>query len=314
MSKEHNPVTGYSKELVNGRIPVFVEKKLKMSTIKRKIRDVSTAWTESDVIPETIKGKKTKVIEIGRVSASVDRKKYRPLRGGIEIGPRGENTAGTLGLLVVYRTWRGYSLVGRYFGAFLRLLGLRGLVTDKRVGILTNSHVANASVLSPRAHQIVQPSMNHSSLSIGRVLYSVPVLADKANFVDAAIISISRGGVESPENALLGSSTVESFREPIVNERVHKRGRTTEYTTGSLVARNVTLNINFGPDGNIKFTGIDMYSNMEEKGDSGSVIIADSDGAAVGLLFAGSNLATFAIPMLRVAAELNIEPYTEVIA
>jgi hypothetical protein len=91
--------------------------------------------------------------------------------------------------------------------------------------------------------------------------------------------------------------------------RVRKSGRTTEQTEGNITLLNATVNISYNTIAGVKtarFVGQVITQSMSQGGDSGSLILDASDNRAVGLLFAGSNLATIFNPIDNVLRILNV--------
>ncbi len=87
--------------------------------------------------------------------------------------------------------------------------------------------------------------------------------------------------------------------------RVRKYGRTTQYTEGNVTLLNATVNISYGQK-TARFVGTVVTEAMSAGGDSGSLIVDATENKAVGLLFAGSTLATIFIPIDSVLAQLNV--------
>ncbi len=103
--------------------------------------------------------------------------------------------------------------------------------------------------------------------------------------------------------------TVSGMKEPTLGMRVRKYGRTTEYTEGSDTLINATVNIAYNTvlgQRTARFVGQTITEAMSQGGDSGSLIVDATENKAVGLLFAGSTLATIFTPISVVAQELNI--------
>jgi hypothetical protein len=87
-------------------------------------------------------------------------------------------------------------------------------------------------------------------------------------------------------------------KRAINDTKVHKFGRTTGYTVGTVVS--IATDIKVGYDtGTFTFTNQILIvgshrSKFSDSGDSGSLILNRQDNAAVGLLFAGSDTHTIA--------------------
>jgi hypothetical protein len=91
--------------------------------------------------------------------------------------------------------------------------------------------------------------------------------------------------------------------------RVRKYGRTTDYTEGRVTLVNATVNVGYstaaGPK-TARFTGQVITEPISKGGDSGSLVVAGDENKAVGLLFAGSELATIFTPIDPVLDALNV--------
>lgn len=92
--------------------------------------------------------------------------------------------------------------------------------------------------------------------------------------------------------------------------RVGKYGRTSEYTEGSIVLLNATVNITYSTSGGLqraaRFVGQVIVESMSEGGDSGALVVDTASRSAVGLLFAGSPQATIFTPIEVVLNALNV--------
>jgi hypothetical protein len=102
---------------------------------------------------------------------------------------------------------------------------------------------------------------------------------------------------------------VNETKEPLLGMRVRKFGRTTEYTEGNITLLNATVNIGYNTtqgQRTARFVGQTITESMSQGGDSGSLIVDAVENKAIGLLFAGSNLATIFTPISVVLDALNI--------
>ena len=80
---------------------------------------------------------------------------------------------------------------------------------------------------------------------------------------------------------------------------VKKTGRTTHFTTGRVTALNATVNVGYGGGKVAKFVNQIITTDMSAGGDSGSLVL-DWQNRPVGLLFAGSSVATILNPIATV--------------
>jgi hypothetical protein len=121
------------------------------------------------------------------------------------------------------------------------------------------------------------------------------------------------GGVDKPletvewTNEVLGIGAITGqVAEVAVGDAVQKSGRTTGVTQGEVIAIDVTVDVNYGPQGNARFVDQILTTDMSQGGDSGSAIF-DSNKNLVGLLFAGSDTVTIMNPIQTVFAKMGIE-------
>lgn len=293
------------------KVLVLVQKKLTPQTLVNKASDKKDPFTLADIIPERVrtgflgmKKKPTDVIDVGYVKAHADRKKYRPLKAGSEIGIFKWKYIGTLGMFVNIKRFRDLRLVGPFYD-FMKLLEHFGIKAFDVPAVLTNSHVANRSVIRPRAEIITQPGFSYySNQIIGASIHSSTIQPGRRNWVDAALIELDS---VTASDGIMEVGSITGFDDVQDGDEVEKRGRTTEYTEGRCIAKNIYLYIDFHDDGRMIFDGIDMFTGMSGPGDSGSVIVRKSDKKAVSLLFAGSGTHTFGIPINRVKKVMKFD-------
>ena len=256
---------------------------------------------KKDMIPAEINGIKTDVIEgtyeaqivshkkILNVDAQADTVKYRPLKGGISIGPDrsvgGYIYAGTLGCLVTDNT-NGHTVM------------------------LSNFHVMCIDNTWHAGDQIDQPSLIDTGTSADGA--GTLIRAVLSAHVDGAIAGIDSGiGTQA---SVVSIGNVAGTAAAVLGAAVRKRGRTTLLTYGSIDGLNGSVNVNYGAGigtrilTNQIFIAADTAHNplFSDHGDSGSVIM-NSSNQVVGLLFAGSGTRTIANPIGFVEQELNIK-------
>jgi hypothetical protein len=92
---------------------------------------------------------------------------------------------------------------------------------------------------------------------------------------------------------------------PKVGDLVEKTGRTTNFSTGRIIALNATVDVNYGGGRVARFAKQIITSRMSAGGDSGSLVCDIKEGA-VGLLFAGSSRVTIVNSILYVQSLLRI--------
>ena len=127
------------------------------------------------------------------------------------------------------------------------------------------------------------------------------------NVVDAALARPNDPTMFTDQIRHIG--VVRETKAPTLGMRVRKSGRTTDFTEATITLLNATVNVNYGTSqGNrtARFTGQVITEAMSQGGDSGSLVVDATENAAVGLLFAGSPLATIFTPIDSVMNALNI--------
>jgi len=224
-----------------------------------------SALAEDDVVPPRLDGCDTDVVEAGKITPMA--------QVGASIGLRDAGT-GTLG----------------------------GIVRDEhRHYILTNNHVAADSNRARALANIHHPGpADGLGNQIGRLARFEPIFFGSDNHIDAALVEVN---VNSLTNArgYFPRWTITAR----VGWTVRKVGRTTGLTTGKVIGRNATVNIDFGSQGTARFVGQILTDNMLEPGDSGSVL-ASRGGYAVGLSFAGSSTISVHTPISTVLRALAV--------
>lgn len=148
-----------------------------------------------------------------------------------------------------------------------------------------------------------------SAQAAGLPMMTARALAAQAeNLLDAALARPLDAAIFSDDIRSIG--LVNQTRPPGIGMRVRKYGRTTEYSEGQINLLNATVNIAYntaaGPK-TARFVGQVIASGMSQGGDSGSLIVDALENRAVGLLFAGSNLATIFTPIDVVLDTLGVD-------
>ena len=288
-------------------IVVFVERKVPPEALRRR-----------DLVPPTLRGIRTDVVETGRFVArelaqaeEVSRtSRVRPAPGGVSLG-HVRITAGTLGVL------------------------LRTVSGEDR--ILSNNHVlANSNAASP-GDLILQPGpadggtledavarlvafepIRFKEREIGPVARLVerrlrPLLArlglslgrlpsTDTNLVDAAIARPLAEDLVSPD--ILGIGRVAGTTEARVGLQLRKSGRTTGLTAGKVTALAATVEVDYR-GATAVFREQIVGDVLSRGGDSGSLVV-DEANRAVGLLFAGGANTTILNPIAAVLEALRL--------
>ena len=270
---------------------------------------------ESAVVPKTINGIKTDVIETGRIVAFEQQGRMRPARPGISIGHY-LITAGTFGCLVQ---------------------------KNNQVFILSNNHVLANSNDAQVGDPIWQPGKYDGGTSadqIGTLEQFIPIgfpgtptppptpgcsplaaIMKLLNPGSAPAVQINEPGNNTVDCAIARPTTPDLVTPDILNigiptgvgtatlgTQLQKMGRTTGYTTGQIIQIDVTVSVDYG--GKIAtFKNQLMAGAMSAGGDSGSAVL-DMQRRVVGLLYAGSDTATIMNPIQFVLDALQVQLVT----
>lgn len=124
-------------------------------------------------------------------------------------------------------------------------------------------------------------------------------------------------GLDVAENGdEYGRSVVRDIGDEHAGATVTKTGRTTDTTTAEIDLINVSVNVNYGEEGNpnrIRVEDCVLTTALGGKGDSGSAVYLEENGALCGLYFAGNEEAGTGVfaQINNVEAELGIEAITD---
>lgn len=253
----------------------------------------------SDTVPKTVDSQPTDVLEVGHLFAGGSAKptaevnpltlnqRVRPARPGYSVG-HFKITAGTIG-------------AGCY-----DLSPLPGV--PRRYYILSNNHVlANSNNANP-GDPILQPGPFDGGVFpadvLGRLDRFVPILFNgKCNYVDAAVAEVPFDQID--RDIYWNGYPASAAKAATLGMLVKKTGRTTNFTTGRVTAIGATVNVNYGGGNVAKFCNQIVTSDMSAGGDSGSLVL-DLTNNPVGLLFAGSSVATILNPIALVQLALKV--------
>lgn len=275
-------------------IIILVEKKLPFKSL-----------LADQLVPKTLDGVLTDVIEVGELKAH-SRRKFATSPVAYEIAEDVERTSR------VRPAFPGVS-IGHYritagtFGA---------VVYDRSTGepfILSNNHVL-ANETNGRDNRarigdrIFQPGVLDGGKSNNNVIGTLAKFVNlnaypKPNVVDCALAKPLEKDLILTD--ILGIGKVQGVTTPVLKMPVQKSGRTTGVTAGQIRALNVTVNVNYGPRKVLRFEKQILTTPLSSGGDSGSLVLGRNN-LAVGLLFAGSSQSTLVNPIEEVLDLLNI--------
>jgi hypothetical protein len=270
-----------------------------------------------DLIPKSLEGMLTDVVETGRIRAQVaedPRGRFRPAQPGISIGHR-DITAGTFGLLVQRN--------GAPF-----ILSNNHVLADSNAGKIGDPIYqpgpADGGTASDRIAALSEfmaldfgdnPSQCSIADSVAALLNFVARVTGSShrlqsvqqtpgvNTMDAALARPDTPDLVIPAILDLGVPT--GVNTPALGMQVQKMGRTTSLTNGYITQVNVTVNVDYAGRTAV-FTDQIITSSMSSPGDSGSGIL-DMDRRAVGLLFAGSTSVTIFTPIQRILDHFGVQ-------
>ncbi len=299
---------------------------------------------KEDLVPAKIGEFKTDVLEIGFPIAEQFRtpQQVRPAEPGDGVVPslEEEQYAALAGALMLAKRTRpakgGYS-VGHYHitaGTIATCVydilpggatspPVLGLGIPPKCYILSNNHVLADTNMANIGDPILQPGPYDGGMDpadrIATLTRWVPITLEPPtpralhkNLVDAAI---AQGQFHDLDREIYWIGTARGWRRKAnvdVGTLVEKTGRTTNYTTGRITAINATVDVGYGGGRVGRFIDQIILTNMSAGGDSGS-LITTLDEVAVGLLFAGSSVATIANQIENVRSLLRVEVAEQVL-
>ncbi len=233
-----------------------------------------------------------------------NRRRHRPIVGGLSIAPSSRSYVGTL-------------------GCFVR----RRVAGTDQIFALSNNHVlADTNKLSA-GEAIVQPGRetgapdgNNTFAALSEFIpirFPNDAFNREVNRFDAAIARVTDASLIR-EGSMLGIGNYNpEVSVPQPQMAVTKSGRTTGVTKGRVTGVNVnSVQVNYGTPATpiiatfneaILIAGDDDAS-FSQPGDSGSVILEASSGKPVALLFAGDTFKTIACSFAGVCRHFQVDP------
>jgi len=273
-------------------------------------------------VPSIVNGVKTDVQEVHQIKLlDVDRTgKFRPAMPGISIGHK-NITAGTFGL-VVHKKGEWFILSCNHvlancnnaqIGDDIMQPGpydIKPEMGDCKMATLSEFVWMNKIGLDPsscpfaRATVAVLNSIAaifHRQTRLRAVIFQDDI---EFNTVDCALARPDHDA--DIDSSILEIGAVTGTAEPKVGMKVHKSGRTSSVTYGSVTQLDVTANVMVGDTEFALFTDQVAFDSIGEPGDSGSAILTE-DNKVVVLLFAGSDTITLGNKFSNIVEELGLE-------
>jgi hypothetical protein len=271
---------------------------------------------ERDLVPETVDGLPTDVVQTGRIRAlQLPTERHRPAPGGVSIGHH-EITAGTLGCLVK-KGEQTFILSNNHVLANSNDAQIGDPILQPGPydgGRFPEDHIADLEQFVP-INIVEMPSDCPTARGIANILNGIAKLLGsdsrlKAvstrqidNLVDAAIARPINPEDVKDEILEIGNITGSAPGE--LGMAIKKSGRTTRLTTGEILQVDVTVNVQYGEGRIARFSDQLMAGAMSQGGDSGSAVL-DENNRLVGLLFAGSDQSTIVNRIENVFSALGI--------
>jgi hypothetical protein len=233
-------------------------------------------------------------------------RRVRPAEGGYSVGHY-QITAGTIATCV-------YDILP---GGTTGSPPAHGIGIPPRCYILSNNHVLANTNAAQSGDPILQPGPYDGGIDpadrIAALSRWVPLTLEPPtprslhrNVVDAAI---AQGQFHDLDREIYWIGYARGWRRKAsigVGTVVQKTGRTTNYTTGRITAINATVDVGYGGGRVARFFDQIVTTNISAGGDSGSLVLT-LDNVAVGLLFAGSSVATIVNQIENVRSLLRVE-------
>jgi hypothetical protein len=286
---------------------------LRVYVVEKISNQITTSSLGDMAVPPVFKNIPTDIIPVGRAilrNVMVGNKGrntnyIRPVLGGFSVGNVNDNSAGTLGCLVKERN----DITELY--------------------ILSNNHVIARQNQALSGEDIIQPGPFDGGTLPALAKYKkngndrVAIDSVTKNTTDAAIAALIDHASVSTEIFQIGK--VRGIMKVTEKQWVIKCGRTTGFTRGYVDDANVTLRIPFANgialfSDQILVRGVPSVTTLSAtsagpvipfsaRGDSGSLIIDETTGYAVGLLFAGSDRynITYVNKIENVLNQLNVD-------
>ena len=259
--------------------------------------------TPRDVVPRTIAGVATDVIQTGYIRA-LRTSRHRPAPGGVSIG-HVDITAGTLGCLVL-KDGELVILSNNHVLAnsndasigdsILQPGPVDGGKSSDRIATLLDFVPINFNEPKPpskcRFARAVIAALNLGCRAINsKTRYCIVTSAAAENLVDAAIATPLDPSGTHVVDKILDIGPIRGVARASLGDAVKKSGRTTGLTTGEILQVDVTVDVSYGSGKVARFVDQLLSGPMSAGGDSGSAVLNDED-QLVGLLFAGSDNTT----------------------
>jgi hypothetical protein len=273
----------------------------------------------SAIIPHSLDGVSTDIIEVGDIKALQSRTdRWRPVPGGVSIGHY-LITAGTFGVMVRDRATNERMILSNNHvlansnqaekGDAILQPGVAdgGRVEDDVVAVLERFQPIQFNVAPPSCSianaVVVLANLFAKLLGSKHRLLAIQQNPQAVNQVDAAVAKPAAGIEISDE--ILDIGVIGGATPANLGMQVRKSGRSTGFTSGQITVLDATVDVSYGSSV-ARFENQILSSPMSAPGDSGSLLVAEGSLLAVGLLFAGSEKVTIYNPIDVVLDSLGV--------
>jgi len=292
-------------------IRIYVSKKVPMKDvtfcasfldkIKRKIDKNPPKLLSCDLVPFDLDGIPTDIIEVGEMKAlNINRDKHRPVKGGTSSMHYRGGACSTTGFFRDPETNKIYvasncHCYGQENKANIGDSILQPSPSDG--GVFPRDEIASVSKIIPLKFEEYTCFWRRNAHKL--------MIWEKKDLMNT--VDISFGEITAPwvaEATIIGA--YKGKREPFLGEDVHKSGRTTGYTVGTVASLSYTGTVQYDR-GRATFTDCILIqgNGFSEAGDSGSPVF-DTSGNFIGALFAGSTDYAIICKVSNIELESNL--------
>jgi len=266
LGKENVVSVGLGKKEVGG-VPTDID------CITVGVTEKKTPANSNDMIPETIEGYPTDVIEVGEITAppnadfeTMDKKsrkdRWRPVPQGVSCG-HVQISAGTESFLLKDKDGNIYS------------------ASNNHVKADVNKGEKGDSIIQPGSADGGSPPQDTTGTLAGYVKVEDGVTVD---------LAWEKPTKAEFENKLLGIGQPKGdVYDPQVGDKIVKSGRTSGVTHGKVKKTHATVKVRYGKNKVVKLKRQVISTKMLSPGDSGSACLEENSHRPALLGFAGSN-------------------------
>lgn len=245
-------------------------------------------------IPEVLDGVPVIVEQVGEVKAQlaegvyIDR--YRPVACGVSGGNYNFYRSNQL----------GWVCDGGTIGCVVKKGGKKYFLSNNHIFAHANREKIGSGIVQPatldnecsQSEQDIVAKLTDFNQILWGPLRNI-------NEIDAAIAEILPG-VDFTCAMICGYTPKSTVAEATLGLEVKKCGRTTGLTYGEVTGVNVTIVVNYMPDGYARFDNQIQFTKLTDSGDSGSLTVTKTGNKPVALQFAGGSTASFGNPIQSV--------------